>query len=79
MIEDFILFFTKKGEKVLDMFVGTGSTLVACDSTGRNGVGIELNDKYADTAQKRVSENQKIIIGDVAKKLKELIDNGEKF
>lgn len=41
MIKDFILFFTKTGEKVLDMFLGTRSTLVTCDMTGRIGVGIE--------------------------------------
>ncbi len=53
MIEDFIKFFTKPGEKVLDPFLGTGSTLVACENTGRLGRGIELYSKYAKTAKSR--------------------------
>ena len=53
MIEDFINFFTKPGEKVLDPFLGTGSTLVACENTGRKGVGIELYPRYAETAKSR--------------------------
>src|SRR3990172_7779476 len=33
MVTDFIEFFTKRGQMVLDPFVGTGSTLVACADT----------------------------------------------
>lgn len=62
MISDFIKFFTKKGQIVLDPFVGIGSTLVACDRTGRKGIGIELNKKYAKIAKMR--SKQEIIIGD---------------
>lgn len=40
--------FTKRGGLVLDPFLGTGSTLVACAETGRNGVGIELAPRWAD-------------------------------
>jgi len=62
MIEEFIKFFTKKGQTVLDPFLGIGSTLVACDRTGRKGIGIELIEKYAEMAKKRTK--QKVIIGD---------------
>lgn len=51
----FIEFFTKSGETVLDPFVGIGSTLKACAVTGRRGVGIELNPKYADLARERLA------------------------
>ncbi len=61
LIEEFILFFTKKGEVVLDPFLGTGSTLVACDMTGRKGVGIELLEKYAVIARGRTA--QKVVVG----------------
>lgn len=56
LIEEFILFFTKEGELVLDPMAGTGSTLVACDNTGRKGIGIELINKWADIAKKRTKQ-----------------------
>jgi DNA modification methylase len=56
MIEDFIKFFTKSGEIVFDPFLGTGSTLVASYNTKRNGIGIELQDKYADIAKERIKQ-----------------------
>ena len=62
MVSEFIEFFTKKGQTVLDPFLGIGTTLVACDRTGRKGVGIELTKKYAEMAKKRT--DQKVIIGD---------------
>jgi DNA modification methylase len=55
MIEGFIRFFTKEGMTVLDPFAGIGSTLVAAKRTGRFGIGIELNKKYADLANLRFS------------------------
>ncbi len=55
MIQEFIEFFTKPGQFILDPFVGTGSTLVACMETGRQGVGIELYPKYVETARSRTS------------------------
>ena len=54
LAQEFIEFFTKKGQTVLDPMVGTGSTLVACLRARRNGIGIELNPKYAGVAQQVV-------------------------
>jgi len=45
---------TEPGELVLDMFVGGGSTLVACAETKRSGIGIELDPKWADVARSRL-------------------------
>lgn len=59
LIVDFIKFFTKKNQTVLDPFLGTGSTLIACQMTQRNGIGIELVDKYARIAQKRLTDTLK--------------------
>jgi len=53
-IEKLIFFFTKRGEKVLDPFLGSGSTLLACLSTGRSGVGVELIKKWIDIAKLRL-------------------------
>ena len=54
MIEGFIRFFTKPGAIVFDPFLGTGSTLVACHNSCRNGIGIELQQKYADIAKELI-------------------------
>jgi DNA modification methylase len=77
MIKSFINFFTKKDQWVLDPFLGTGSTLVACDETGRNGVGIELYPKYYQTAKKRT--NQRIELGSCIKIVEQLKEENLKF
>ena len=41
---------------VLDMYMGSGTTLVACQRLGRSGTGIELDPDYFDIACKRVDE-----------------------
>lgn len=45
---------TKPNDLVLDPFMGSGTTLVACANTGRKGIGIELDQQYFDIACKRV-------------------------
>lgn len=49
-----IVLVTPKGGTVLDPFMGSGTTLVACKELGRNGIGIEQDLKYFKLAQKRV-------------------------
>lgn len=44
---------TKEGEVVLDLFLGSGSTLIAADETSRRCFGMELDPKYVDVAIKR--------------------------
>src|SRR5512147_462990 len=58
MAQEFIEFFTKQGETVLDPMAGTGSTLVAALRAGRNSVGIELNPKYAKIAEQIVLDEK---------------------
>ncbi|MGC9318939.1 MAG: TRM11 family SAM-dependent methyltransferase [Armatimonadota bacterium] len=50
-----IRLFTKSGERVLDPFLGTGSTLLACAAEGRVGVGVELIYRWAEVAAKRLA------------------------
>lgn len=47
---------TKRGDKVLDIFAGSGSTLLACEHLGRVCYAAELDPKYADVIIKRWEE-----------------------
>lgn len=47
--------FTHEGELVLDPFVGSGTTLVAAQDTGRNAVGFDLQQKYVDLSMSRLA------------------------
>ena len=58
MAQEFIEFFTKRGETVLDPMAGTGSTLIAALRAGRNSYGIELNPKYAEIARQLIAEER---------------------
>jgi len=49
--------FTHKGELVLDPFVGIGTTLIAARDLGRNAVGFDLNPKYIEFANRRLSQS----------------------
>lgn len=44
---------SKRGETVADPFLGSGTTLIACEQLGRKCVGIELAEKYVDVAVAR--------------------------
>ena len=49
-----IWFFERyKGNKVIDLFLGSGSTLIACEKTGRKCYGMELDPHYCDVIIKR--------------------------
>jgi len=56
MVAEFLRFFTKQGGFVLDPFLGSGATLVACLEEGRQGVGIELSRRYAGKARSRLAQ-----------------------
>ena len=58
ILERLIQVHSKKGATVLDCFMGSGSTGVACLQTNRNFIGIELDEKYYNIAKKRCSNYQ---------------------
>jgi DNA modification methylase len=62
---EFIQFFTKPGQVVLDPMAGTGSALVAALRSGRNSYGIELNPAYADIARQVVA-SERVLLGEAA-------------
>jgi site-specific DNA-methyltransferase (adenine-specific) len=51
--------FTSDKETILDPFMGSGTTGVACAKMGRKFIGIELEEKYFDIACKRIEEAYK--------------------
>ena len=76
MAQEFIEFFTKRGETVLDPMAGTGSTLIAALRAGRNSYGIELNPKYAEIARQIIAEERRML-GSSIENLKSEIINGD--
>lgn len=59
LLENLIRTYTNSGETVLDNCMGSGSTGVACLHTGRNFIGIEVEQKYFDIAQEWIINEQK--------------------
>ena len=55
LLTTFISGLTQKGDTVLDPFSGSSSTGVACVKTGRNFIGIELEQEYFDISSKRLT------------------------
>ena len=53
---EWCLGFLPNATTILDPFMGSGTTLVACEKLGRQGIGIELDPDYFEIACKRVRE-----------------------
>ena len=47
------------GDTVLDCFMGSGTTGVACVRNGRNFIGMELQEKYFEIAKTRIEDEIK--------------------
>lgn len=56
LLEQCILKHSNENDVVLDAFMGSGSTGVACVNTNRNFIGIELDEEYYNIAKKRIGE-----------------------
>jgi len=52
-----IKLFSFVGDTVLDPFLGSGTTLIACAETNRIGIGVEINKNYCELAQKRLEKH----------------------
>jgi DNA modification methylase len=71
MLEDALLDLTNRGDIVLDPFLGSGSTLIAAENTGRVCRGVELDPLYVDVIIRRYEATS----GEVAV----LVESGERF
>ena len=71
MLEDALLDLTNRGDVVIDPFLGSGSTLIAADRTGRVCRGVELDPLYVDVIVRRYEA----LTGNPAV----LIETGESF
>lgn len=58
LVEPLILAGTNEGDTVLDIFAGTGTTLLTALRHRRNALGIELQPKYVEIAKRRLAEVQ---------------------
>jgi DNA modification methylase len=76
-ITKLIRFFTKHKAKVLDPFVGVGSTIKACVELDREGFGVELSPKWCEITRQRLAaesnhelDDEHLVCGD-SRKLKQ--------
>lgn len=49
--------YSKESDTILDCYMGSGSTAIACINTNRKFIGMELDKGYFDVAEKRITEH----------------------
>ena len=59
IIENLIFNSSNEGDTVLDCFMGSGTTGVACQKLNRNFIGVEIEKKYFDVAKKRIEDESR--------------------
>ena len=57
LMKDLLRIHSNEGDTVLDCFMGSGTTGVACKNLNRSFIGIEQDDKYFEIAEKRIKGN----------------------
>jgi site-specific DNA-methyltransferase (adenine-specific) len=65
-----IKLFSFVGDTVLDPFLGSGTTLLACALLNRRGIGVEIDRKYCELAKKRLIYEGKIFQRELAELIK---------
>lgn len=58
LIKRFIMLSSKEGDVILDPFIGSGTTAIACIQSGRRYIGFELSKEYFGKAVKRIKAEQ---------------------
>ena len=54
--------FSEKNQTVLDPFMGSGTTGVACKELGRNFIGIEISPEYFKIAERRINNTVELML-----------------
>jgi DNA modification methylase len=75
LAQEFIEFFTRRGQVVLDPMAGTGSALVAALRSGRHSYGVELNQAYTEMAR-QVLAQERLALGEFAAGIKSEVIQG---
>lgn len=85
LVETLILKYSDEGDKILDPFVGTGTTLVEAIKHNRKGVGIDINPGLIDLTERKLAQASlgsrltvkdfQLVSGDAEKKLKHFGEN----
>lgn len=76
LVMDFVSFFTKEKQVVLDPFVGVGSTIIGCQNLFRQCIGIELNPYFAQQVAKIINPSySRLFQGDCREQLNNIQDN----
>ena len=59
LVEIFVKILSNKKDVVLDPFLGSGTTALACEKLSRKWIGIEISEKYCEIAARRISSEAK--------------------
>ena len=68
VLERIIRVASNPGDLVLDPFAGSGTTLAAAKTLGRNWFGIELSERYAEQIARRLSFDERSLFEEPAAK-----------
>ena len=60
LARDHIISWSNPGDVVLDPFMGSGTTAVACIKNGRNYIGFDISDEYCQIAERRIFEASRL-------------------
>ena len=73
LIKNILLHSSKENQIVLDPFIGSGTTAVACKQLNRKFIGCDIKQKYVDIANKRLEQETLV---NYQKKLKQEVNDG---
>ena len=69
LVERLISIYTKnEDEIILDPFLGSGTTLLACQNTNRNGIGCEISKEYTSIAEERLENSKLTLFNEISEK-----------